>query len=165
MKRKNKGFTLLELLVSLSILVVIIAVSINLFSRNEVEITAETVKILREGMYIAQTTVAYKIKYGKWPGSTADNLRHQLIPEFTNKMQYDWSMPGEQYDKDVNGDGIKDRAIFLKGINKNICEKIRERSEYKKIFVLYAPGGHMVGEGGVECDDTDNKLYVMAEAG
>ena len=165
MKRKNKGFTLLELLVSLSILVVIIAVSINLFSRNEVEITAETVKILREGMYIAQTTVAYKIKYGKWPGSTADNLRHQLIPEFTNKMQYDWSMPLQQYDKDIDGDGVSDRAVFLSNINKDICEKIKERDEYKKIFVLYAPGGYIVGEGGVECDDTDNKLYVIAEAG
>lgn len=132
----KEGFSLIELLIAITILVVVIAVMVSLFAGNEGSKTAQAEKIIDNGRQIAQAVRVYYAKHNKLPS----NLGQLLTDGELNSIPSDdWEIVPHNYTGSdltspvslFNDSGKIDDVIIYKGeINDAICEEIIKKSNY-----------------------------------
>lgn len=116
LKKKKKGFTLLELLVVLAILAILIAIAIPVY-KNQKEKAARTAH--NANVRVLETAVeSYKQDKGKLPGNLQELVKGEYIKSVPKVPAGALKKAAEDNDKESNYD-IKDGVIIPKEVDKN----------------------------------------------
>ena len=115
--KKQKGFSLLELMIAMFIVIILLSVALPTYQRS-VQHARETV--LKENLFQMRRAIdQYTADKGKLPESIdqlieAEYLRERPVDPITEKTEWK-EIAGENLDANDNGSGIKDVKSFAEG--------------------------------------------------
>ena len=141
--KKQDGFTLVELLVVITILMVLVGIVTVSLNSGSTKASASSINYLEKGRQLAQAVESYYVEHDNWPANSTG-----LVPQYLKSVPSGWTdtkgdckvggTSNYPCQAEVNDDPDKNDDYTVQAvITKKICQKLVTRSDYGKIYAVY----------------------------